>query len=396
MTRLQRLCTNGLLATGLAASLSLTALAAPVAAQDLDLPGPIEASARPATPDNPVPQALSVPAPPIGTSNLLRRASVEGYSGAVLLKVTIDGSGRVAEARPIGVAVSGPSPSTHRVVQEDPLPSPEQIFAPDEATARAALDFITYARQDARQRQYQAPAAGPLSFHMVLVSTANGRLTLATTNDATDLREVFPPSAVTSTNPPRFPTTGASAPVSMTSYRWDPATGTVASAQTFGARTESTAPIGQQTTSASASARQATGGAAGPGAAGIAAGTSVPSGPTVPRATVPTTPTAPIRVGGNVMAPRKTRDVKPVYPADAQADRVQGIVILETTIDTSGKVTNARVLRSIPRLDDAAVEAVKQWEFEPTRLNGVPVPIIMSVTVNFTLNAPPPPPLPPQ
>ena len=85
------------------------------------------------------------------------------------------------------------------------------------------------------------------------------------------------------------------------------------------------------------------------------------------------------------MAPRKLNDVKPVYPADAQLDRVQGIVIIEATIDAGGKVSNARVLRSIARLDDAALDAVKQWEFEPTRLNGVPVPILMSVTVNFTL-----------
>ena len=387
----RRLCTIGMLAAGLAAGLSFSALTVQVTAQQLDLPGPIEASARPATPDNPVPRTLTSPTPPLGASNLLRRASVEGYSGAVLLKVTIDSTGRVADARPIGVAVSGRSSSTHRVVQEDPLPSAEQLFAPDEAMTRAARDFITYARQDARQQQYQAPAGGPLSFHMALVSTASGRLTVATTNDAPDLHEIFPPSAVTSTEPPRFPTTGPSAPVSMTSYRWDPATGTIASAQTFGARPESTAPIAQPTTAAasSSSARQATGGAAGPGAAGIAAGTAVPSAPTASRATAPPAPAAPIRVGGNVMAPRKVRDVKPVYPADAQADRVQGIVILETTIDTSGKVTNAKVLRSIARLDDAAVDAVKQWEYEPTRLNGVPVPIIMSVTVNFTLAIPP-------
>jgi TonB family protein len=57
------------------------------------------------------------------------------------------------------------------------------------------------------------------------------------------------------------------------------------------------------------------------------------------------------------MAPRKLKDVKPVYPADAQSNRVQGIVIIEATIDTSGKVTNARVLRSIARLDDAALDA---------------------------------------
>jgi protein TonB len=77
--------------------------------------------------------------------------------------------------------------------------------------------------------------------------------------------------------------------------------------------------------------------------------------------------------------------VKPTYPAIAQSARVQGIVIIEATIGTNGRVTNTKVLRSIPLLDQAAIDAVKQWEFTPTTLNGVPVPVIMTVTVQFTL-----------
>jgi protein TonB len=64
---------------------------------------------------------------------------------------------------------------------------------------------------------------------------------------------------------------------------------------------------------------------------------------------------------------------------------VQGIVIIEATIGTDGRVTNARVLKSIPLLDQAALDAVKQWQYTPTMLNNVPVPVIMTVTVNFTL-----------
>ena len=75
----------------------------------------------------------------------------------------------------------------------------------------------------------------------------------------------------------------------------------------------------------------------------------------------------------------------PVYPQIAQSARVQGIVIIEATIGPNGKVQNARVLRSIPLLDQAALDAVRQWEYTPTLLNGVPVPVIMTVTVNFTL-----------
>jgi len=78
--------------------------------------------------------------------------------------------------------------------------------------------------------------------------------------------------------------------------------------------------------------------------------------------------------------------VKPVYPAIAQSARVQGIVIIEATIGPNGTVTEAKVLRSIPLLDQAALDAVRQWVFTPTLLNGQPTPIIMSVTVNFTLN----------
>src|SRR5262249_11568578 len=92
----------------------------------------------------------------------------------------------------------------------------------------------------------------------------------------------------------------------------------------------------------------------------------------------------PVRIGGDVRQPAKTRDVRPTYPAQAQADRVQGVVILEALIDPSGSVANARVLRSIPLLDEAALSAVSRWQFPPTLLNGEPVAVLMTVTVNFT------------
>ena len=94
---------------------------------------------------------------------------------------------------------------------------------------------------------------------------------------------------------------------------------------------------------------------------------------------------APLRVGGVIRTPVKVRDVAPVYPPLAQAARVQGIVILEATIGADGRVLNARVLRSVPLLDQAAMDAVGQWQFTPTLLNGVPVPVVMTVTVQFAL-----------
>lgn len=96
-------------------------------------------------------------------------------------------------------------------------------------------------------------------------------------------------------------------------------------------------------------------------------------------------PMAPVRVGGNIKAPAKIRDVRPVYPPDAQAAGIAGVVILEAVIDPEGRVGQAKVLRSIPGLDEAAIDAVRQWEFVPTLLNGAAVPVIMTVTVNFTL-----------
>ena len=99
----------------------------------------------------------------------------------------------------------------------------------------------------------------------------------------------------------------------------------------------------------------------------------------------PPPPSAPVRVGGNIKPPKKTRDVRPQYPPIAQSARVQGIVIIEATIGPNGRVQEAKVLRSIPLLDQAALDAVRQWEFTPTLLNGVPVPVIMTVTVQFTL-----------
>jgi TonB family protein len=94
---------------------------------------------------------------------------------------------------------------------------------------------------------------------------------------------------------------------------------------------------------------------------------------------------APVRVGGNIKTPTKIRDVRPVYPPEAHAAGISGMVILEVLIDASGNVEAAKVLRSIPMLDQAATDAVKQWQFTPTHLNGAAVPVIMTVTVNFTI-----------
>ena len=96
-------------------------------------------------------------------------------------------------------------------------------------------------------------------------------------------------------------------------------------------------------------------------------------------------PPGTLRVGGNIRTPTKVVDVRPVYPPIAQSARVRGMVIAEILVGTDGTVQDAKILRSIPLLDQAALDAVRQWRFTPTLLNGVPVPIMMTATVEFTL-----------
>ena len=94
---------------------------------------------------------------------------------------------------------------------------------------------------------------------------------------------------------------------------------------------------------------------------------------------------APVRPGPKVRPPARVRDAAPIYPAIAQQAHVSGTVIIEAMIDVDGRVRSARVLRSIPLLDEAALAAVRQWEYTPTLLNGTPVAVIMTVTVTFQL-----------
>ena len=94
-------------------------------------------------------------------------------------------------------------------------------------------------------------------------------------------------------------------------------------------------------------------------------------------------PNAPVRVGGAVAAPRKTHDVAIVYPEAMRQSGIVGLVILELIVAADGSVSGAKVLRGLaPQLDAAAVEAAKQWRYEPTLLNGVPVPIVLTAPVS--------------
>ena len=99
----------------------------------------------------------------------------------------------------------------------------------------------------------------------------------------------------------------------------------------------------------------------------------------------PPHPKEPVHVGGRIQAPTKLLHVNPIYPPIPLAARKEGLVILEALIAEDGTVRDVKVLRPAPLFEDSAVTAVRQWRFSPTLLNGEPVPLVMTVTVAFTL-----------
>jgi protein TonB len=96
-------------------------------------------------------------------------------------------------------------------------------------------------------------------------------------------------------------------------------------------------------------------------------------------------PPSPVRLHSGIQAPRKIQDVTPVYPAMARMARAQGVVILEAVIDALGNVASVEVRHSNPLLDQAAIDAVRQWRYTPALLNGQAVPVIVTITVRFQI-----------
>lgn len=234
-------------------------------------PGPLERSAKPVTPDNPIPRRTRLVRP-----SYPPEAAVVGARANVRLRVTVDHLGSVGEVRALGGpllgAVAPASPS------EQPAFSAGLL-----ALARSATDAVA-------QWLYEPPADAPIVFDVVIAFTSEGD------------GEVIAQSAAQSSSP----------------------------ASTV------TQPV---------DAGQA--------------------------------PTAP--------SPKKVKHVNPIYPAAARERRITGVVILEARIGADGRVVDASVLRSIPELDQAALDAVKQWEFTPTLINGVETPVTMTMTIQFSL-----------
>jgi protein TonB len=92
-----------------------------------------------------------------------------------------------------------------------------------------------------------------------------------------------------------------------------------------------------------------------------------------------------VHAGGSIREPTKVKHVNPVYPDVAARAMVQGNVVVELQISTEGRVTEARVLQGIPLLNQAALAAVRQWVYTPPLVDGVPVRLLMTVTVRFRI-----------
>jgi protein TonB len=107
--------------------------------------------------------------------------------------------------------------------------------------------------------------------------------------------------------------------------------------------------------------------------------------PLPPPPSVPTVKASPYRQGGKVQAANLIRQVNPAYPPIALQTRVQGVVVMEAVISKDGSVESLRVVSGHPLLLQAALDAVKQWKYRPTMLNGEPVDVVTTITVTFTL-----------
>jgi TonB family protein len=277
-------------------------------------PGPLEARAKPITPENPVPRRLYAVMPLYPADAPADRPNV-----TISLRVTLDGSGRVAEVRALNGAVGSRAADAIQGRggrgRGSALSSPT-VVGPSTAGTGAFTSVFSRAANDAiRQWVYEPPADGPIAFEVTISFSPDSEAQL------------------------------------------------VSHGGLFG---------------------------------GVLAGRRLAAGPPPPASPPPPPPpgTSPesqsresdvVRVGGGILVPAKVKDVPPVYPPIAESARVQGVVILEVRVGPDGRVADARVLRSIPLLDQAAIDAVLQWEYTPTLLNGSPVSVLMTVTVNFTL-----------
>jgi TonB family protein len=234
--------------------------------------GPLEQQAKPLTPGSALPRRR--PSEPADYPWELRRI---GAKAALIVQVTLDKSGRVAEVRRV----------------QGPLLQPAIGSPSDVAAERVAADAVLRSVASVLNKwRFEEPAGGPMTFQLSFGFVAG-----QVSHSLTDPSDVLP-------------TQVAAAP-------WAAAEGAM------------------------------------PTGAGLA-------------------------------PPKKTKYVKPVYPQAALDARVQGEVLLEIVIGTDGRVADARILKSVPQLDQAAIEATLAARYEPVQINGLPVRVISMVTHTFS------------
>ena len=312
-------------------------------------PGPLELRARPITPENPVPRRTYFAPPDDPLVN------VADASGTVAVRVTLNEAGQVAEARSTAITlrerggVNLNFTGTTEVDFERFMAASGRMSGNSRINAELARAMLANAVHSVRNWQYAPPAEGPLTFD-VRVDFGTAPPPPPPPPARTVIVDGQPYSAPPP--PPPAPRTGG-----VTRARPGmPPPVTVMGTQSFPPPPPAPPPA--------------------PGTVGASA-----ARPGIP----PPPADVALRVGGNIRPPTKIRNVNPEYPAVAKAAGVQGVVILETRIEPDGTVSRVQVLRSIPLLDQAAIDAVLQWQFTPTLLNGQAVAVMMTTTVNFTL-----------
>jgi protein TonB len=127
------------------------------------------------------------------------------------------------------------------------------------------------------------------------------------------------------------------------------------------------------------------GGIAGGTLGGIVGGLVGAPPPPPPPAPAPTPDRGPVRIGGQISAPELIHRVEPIYPEVAVFAKVTGTVILEAVVGEDGTVQSVKVLRPAKLLDQAAIDAVKQWRYKPLILNGVPASFVLTVVLTFSI-----------
>jgi protein TonB len=91
-------------------------------------------------------------------------------------------------------------------------------------------------------------------------------------------------------------------------------------------------------------------------------------------------------VGGNVKQPKVVHIEQPKYPPAAKQAHIEGVVMVEATVNTDGSVDKVKVISGPPVLTEAAADAVSHWKYEPTYLNGQAVPVILTARITFSLD----------